>query len=392
MEITTVRGWIALAGLAVVVAGALTWGILGEVRRVVLAQGIMVAQGDVHRVQATGAGQIDSVLVEPGSPVHRGEPVAFLAQPELRTTIRQLEASLAEERTNRASARALLVSDTTIELASIAEQHKAADEALRASQARITYLDARIENERRAVERKLMTPEAAQNTIALRADAQLTVLGAVARKRELDARAVQIRDGARQRRRALDESISRAENRLEQLGAELQTAATVVSQYDGVVVERLVDRGQSVVLGAPIVTVEDASAPVHVLMFIPLEGKRIKQGMRVEMVPGGVRPEETGYFLGTVGSVSSAPLSGSALDRYLKNEMLVEQFTHQGGAYLVDVVVMSDSTTVSTFKWTSRAGAKLRFGSGTLLNGKIVVETMRPLALVIPAMRRWFGG
>jgi HlyD family secretion protein len=127
-------------------------------------------------------------------------------------------------------------------------------------------------------------------------------------------------------------------------------------------------------------------------MFIPLEGKRIKPGMRVEMVPGGVRPEETGYFIGTVRGVSSAPLSGSGLDRYLKNELLVDQFTSQGGAYLVDVTVEHDPRTVSGYKWTSRDGAPITFGSGTLLSGKIVVEQTRPVALVIPAIRKWLGG
>jgi HlyD family secretion protein len=114
--------------------------------------------------------------------------------------------------------------------------------------------------------------------------------------------------------------------------------------------------------------------------------------MRVEMVPGGVRPEETGYFLGKVREVSGAPLSGSALDRYLKNELLVEQFTSSGGAYLIEVDVERDTTTVSNFKWTSRAGAPISFGSGTLLQGKIVVDQMRPVSLVMPALRRWLGG
>jgi len=173
--------------------------------------------------------------------------------------------------------------------------------------------------------------------------------------------------------------------------AEYDATANVLSPYDGVVVEQLTDVGQTIRTGDAIGTVEPDDARLHVMMFIPLEGKRIKPGMRVEMVPGGVQPEETGYFLGEVRSVSSAPLSGTALDRYLKNETLVQQFTAAGGAYLVDVVVQTDSSTVSRFKWTSRAGAPITFGSGTLLTGKIVIDEMRPIAMIIPAIRRWLG-
>ena len=73
-------------------------------------------------------------------------------------------------------------------------------------------------------------------------------------------------------------------------------AAHVASPYDGIVVERLTDAGQSISAGSAIITVEPLNVPLQVLMFIPLEGKRIAPGMGVEMVPGGVQPEETGPY------------------------------------------------------------------------------------------------
>ena len=45
LEITTVKGWIALIGLAAVIVGALIWGVLGRIPQVVPGQGIMVAEG-----------------------------------------------------------------------------------------------------------------------------------------------------------------------------------------------------------------------------------------------------------------------------------------------------------------------------------------------------------
>lgn len=392
MEITTVRGWISLIGLALIVLAALAWGVFGRVPQVVQGQGIMVRQGGVYRVQATGSGQIDSVLVEPGDPVRRGQVIAVLAQPELRTTIQQLEASLAELRSNRRSTAALLESDRALEMESIRQQQQQADEAVRAATARIAYLDQRIARDSQAVAQRILTADAAQENIALRAETQLQLLSAQARKQELGARAVQIQVEDNQTLFALDREIVQAENRLAQLNEQLASHANVVSPYEGTIVERLADPGQAIGAGTAIATVESAEVPLQVLMFIPLEGKRIREGMRVEMVPGGVRPEETGYFVGSVRAVSSAPLSGTGLDRYLKNELLVEQFTSEGGAYLVDVVVETDPNTISGYRWTSRAGAPITFGSGTLLAGKIVVEQTRPVSLVVPAIRRWLGG
>lgn len=391
MQITTVKGWIALSGLVAVVLGAVIWGVFGRVPQVVNGAGIMIRQGGVYRVQSLASGQIDSMLAEPGARVRRGQTIAVVAQPELRNQIRQVDASLTDLNANRAATAALLASDRRMELSSIAQQQKQADEAIEAAGQRLKYLDARILNERRAVERGLFTPDAAQNTIALRAETQLQMLGTIARKQELEARAVQLRVTSNRTLFALDQQITEATNRLDRLQTQLASSARVMSPYDGIVIERLADAGQPISAGNAIVTLESEDAPVEALMFIPLEGKRIRPGMRVEMVPGGVRPEETGYFLGTVRSISAAPLSGAGLDRYLKNEVLVQQFTSAGGAYLVAVDVAMDSATQSGYKWTSGAGARMVFGSGTLLDGKIVVETMRPMALIIPAMRRWFG-
>ena len=392
MEVTTLRGWISLAGVALVVLAAMIWGVLGRVPQVVSGQGIMVRQGGVYRIQVRGSGQIDSVLVEPGDTVHVGQTVAVLAQPELRTAIRQLETSLEELRNNRRSTFALLTRDRELGLESIRQQQAQADEAVKAATQRLAYLNARIAGDSIAHARGWLTPAAAQETVALRSETQLQLLSAAASKQELAARAVQVQVESNQTVFSLDREIFQAESRLTQLNDQLRSYAHVASPYNGTIVERLSDPGQAIGAGAAIVTVESFDVPLQVLMFIPLEGKRIEPGMRVEMVPGGVRPEETGYFIGHVRDVSGAPLSGGALDRYLKNEILVEQFTSEGGAYLVDVVVESDPTTVSTYRWTSRAGAKIQFGSGTLLTGKIVVLQTRPVEMIVPAIRRWLGG
>ena len=391
LEITTVRGWIALAAFGAVILAALVWGALGRVPEAVLGQGIMVSERGVYRVQTSGAGRIDSVLVGPGTRVTRGQTIAVLAQPELRTALAQRMVALTALRENYAITSTLLRSDRELELASIVQQQGQADEELRAAQERLTYLDARVSAEARALERGLITRDAAQGTIAQRAETKLQQLSTSARKQQLSARAVQLRVASTQRLFDLEREITQSANDSVRLEAQLVAFANVVSAYDGIVVEQLAVAGQTVGAGAPIVTVEPSGERPQVLMFIPLEGRRIEPGMRTEMVPGGVRPEETGYFLGRVVRVSDAPLSGSALDRYLKNELLVAQFTQNGGAYLVHVSVEEDPATVSGYKWTSRAGAPISFGSGTLVTGRIIVREVRPVALIIPALKRWLG-
>ena len=257
MEVTTVRGWLALAAVTAVVLGALSWGVFGRIPEVIAGSGLMTREGGLFRVHATAAGQVDQILARPGTFVRKGQVVAVLTHGPV----------------------------------------SAADSA----------------------------------------------------------------------------------------------AGKVISDHAGVVVDQLVDVGQTISPGAPIITLESSTVPIEVSLFIPVEGKRIRPGMRVEMVPGGVKPEESGYFVGTVRSVSLAPISGASLNRYLRNDALASQFDQHGGAYLVDVAVDRDPTTQSGFAWTSGDGPPMQFGSGTLLSGKIVIERRAPIVLVLPALRRWIG-
>ena len=66
LEITTVRGWIALVALAAAVLAAVIWGVLGRIPQVVAGQGIMVHEGGAFRIESSGGGRIDSVLGNDG--------------------------------------------------------------------------------------------------------------------------------------------------------------------------------------------------------------------------------------------------------------------------------------------------------------------------------------
>ena len=395
LEITTVPGWIGLIGLSAVVVGALVWGVLGRVPEVVEGQGIMVSDSGVFWVQSRAGGQVESLLIKVGDTVRRGQRIAVLAQPELQRSNEQLRTSLKELHANRDSMAALLEKNRELDSASIERQRQQANEAITAADSQLAYLDGRIAKESLAVAQGLLPEDQWKATVAQRAETQLQRLSMIARKDQLSASDVQGQVASRRSLFELDQQIRRTELQLERDSARYEKSSNVTSSYEGLVVELLADVGQTVAEGAPLITVMSTSGTLQVLLCIPLEGKRIKDSMRVQMVPGGVRPEETGYFLGEVRSVSPAPLSGSGLDRYLKNEVLVQQFTSQGGAYLVTVDVARDSTTkniFNTFKWTSREGPPLSFGSGTLVTGKIIVDQTPPVALIMPAIKRWLRG
>jgi HlyD family secretion protein len=390
MRVTTPRSWIGLVALGVVTAAALLWGVFGTTPEQVQVIGIMLRTGGVYELQALGSGPVERLLVRPGARVKPGDVVAHVAQPQLQLTLDRTEQRLRALRVYRNGIAASLDRQTRIDIDAIEQQRVQATAAIATAEARVRFYEQRVDADQRALDRGLITPDVYQSAVTSLAQARDQLVGAQVTLRQLDGRTVSTRTSQTQQVFTLDQQIRDLEAQLATTREQLRQQREVVSAYDGVILEELVDVGETVQPGTAVYHLEIDANPLDVYLF-SVEGKRVRPGMRVELVPSGVTPEEAGYMLGEVTAVSGAPLSSQATNRYLRNDALVRSFLGDQGAYLVEVRARADSATPSGFAWTTRRGPDIRLGSGTLLSGNIIVEERRPITLVIPALKKWVG-
>ncbi|MCX7895012.1 MAG: NHLP bacteriocin system secretion protein [Thermoanaerobaculum sp.] len=355
MRVTSPVGWLALAGLAFAIVAALLWGVLGRIAVKVDGKGILMRGGAVYEITSTLAGHVVAVAVEPGQLVRVGDVVLRLDQPELRVRYE----------------------NTKEELAAIsghgAEQAVAQAQLLSRYQTRAAELRKKIENQRRLVERGLLT-----GSQLLQTQAELTATEeSIANLRAASAgRSVQ---------------IEQVRARLRELEAQL-AGLTLTSPYNGRVLEVAANVGDLVQPGARLVTLEDPSQPLKAVLFVPAaEGKKIARGMRANVSPSTVRPEEYGFILGHVEEVSEFPLTPEALKRILRNEQLAQELAGRATPIRVTVELVEERDAPSGFRWTSGKGPPVQIFPGTLCQGSVVVETKRPIAYIIPLVKRATG-
>jgi len=394
MQVTTTKGWIALFAVIVVLAGVLTWGFLGRTPDTVGGGGILLREGGIFLIESSGTGLIAEITVEVGDTVEVNDVVAHISDPARDQEIEQAQALLAELEANRRRAAELINENLELQLQSVDGEIDRLEETKETLTGYIGFLEKRVEAQNKAVAAGLITEDVAQATAQDLARSRAELIGSEAELDQERARQASIRNEADTSLFELDQEVDRVTRQLEVLNTRHEREISTESIYAGTIVGMLADEGQDIEQGMPLMQVELTANEINALVFVPLEGSRIKAGQKVQISPEGIAWEEYGYLLGSVANVSDSPISPDAMERLLRNAALVQQFSAGGGVYLVTVKLQmapAASGQPPDFQWTSSRVPDTHIGTGTLLSAFITVDERRPISLVIPAIRRWLG-
>ncbi|MGG5891025.1 NHLP bacteriocin system secretion protein [Falsiroseomonas sp. HC035] len=381
-----------LLGLALV---GLVWASLVDVPVKVSGRGILLPPGGVVDIVADTDGRIESLAARPGSRVEAGMPVARVDQSEVR-----LQLALAEGQATDAARHRR-------ELLDFHRREEAAADAFRIAR------DAALTQNLRLLEERLGMMMQREDVLQ-----GLSRQNLVNRDRALFARVevFQVREqiaAARNEREqlVLDQALKRtqreretmeAERRADETGRQAQALrdrllrlGAVLAPYSGIVVEAKVNEGQVVQRGTPLLTIERDPAsgpggPVAILYVTAQDGKRLAEGLRVEVSPSSTRREEHGFVHGRIIRVAHVPASSAGLLRTLQNDQLVRSFTTDlGTPFEVEVALDRDAAARSGLRWSTGGGPDFAIESGTLAEAEFTVRSVRLIGLAFPALRGW---
>ena len=175
---------------------------------------------------------------------------------------------------------------------------------------------------------------------------------------------------------------------------QLEQNSQILSPYAGRIVELAANPGQLVQRGARLGSLdrEDATTNIVGLLYFPVkDGKKIRGGMPIQIVPDTVERERFGSILGTVTAVSAFPVTKEGIASLVGNEEVVKRLIAQGPQIEVLALLEDDPTTPSGYKWSSSRGPAIVISSGTTASGHVTVERRAPITYIVPSLRE-IGG
>ena len=392
IRVTSPAGWYALLVLGALLSVALIWGCFGSIPTKVQGQGILIREGGVSTVVATGTGQVDEVAVQVGDYVRNGQVVTRLYDPLKLTELRNARADLQEAKSQYEQLREFTSKDAGFQAQSQEAQKKNISASIKALDEQVQFARRQLARQEELLAKGLIIPARVEAT---RQSLNAALEGIAAQKikqQDIVTQQYALKNRHRQTLEETGNRIATLERRIAMMEKAQLYDARVVSKLTGRVLEVLVLPGQMVSMGQPVVRVGSRESKLEALLFVPAtEGKKIERGMAIDINPGTVKREEHGSVLGIVTFVASYPASYEGMASLLGNEQLARTLSAAGAPMVVRADLIPDTDTPSGYKWSSGKGPAAPLHGGVICTGEVVVKTARPISLVIPFIKETLG-
>lgn len=392
LRVTTVRSWIALCALMILVGVAVMWGYQGSIASKALGQGVVIRSGGVLNVASLGAGQVMEMHPAVGERIHAGQVIAIVAQPALVEQIRIARARIGDATRERQELRRVREARIKLQLESIAKQRATIEQEIRDFQEQAKLVQEQIPVDEQLFAKGLITR---QQVIVTR-QKLVQIQSSIERLRtdivQLEATRFQTETHGLEDDVRIEARIMDLERNLEALEKETIASSKVISPYSGEVLEVKIGVGNLVEVGTAIVSVQPDVQDLEVVAYLPAaKAKEIQRGMKAEISPSMVRREEFGFIQGRVVQVAGYPATEAALMRIFENLPLARSLASAGPVTELRLEMEADPKTPSGYKWSSPEGAPVKITGGTICSVQIVTREDAPVKLVFPFIKEKLG-
>lgn len=391
--------YMATAGLFVVLVLALMAGaFMVRVPVVVNGQGVLMGEAEVvnYAIMPETDGRLEAFLVKVGSLVRKGQAIARVGIPRLDNEIETARTAVRDLRNKAKRLDAFHAESLALARDALIKHRVEADQRNKALQQRLERLDKTSKGNRQLIDEGFLSSRSADPVITEREQVEDQI--AISRRQLLDAENNFTELAQRQKREKLDLSLqtSTQERQLQSLLERTGVETVIVSPYDGVISDLLVDlhqpvsRERRVATVTPLGSVQNGRNRItHAVVFVPAQdGKKLASGMPVQILPLIYEEQEFGRIEGVVASISTVVADEDVLFRVFKNQKLVRKLFEAEAPYKVTVKITQDARNASGLAWTSSRGPDRLMEPGTLASGWVVYDQPRILYLLLPAVKR----
>lgn len=386
MEVTPGKGRVALMTFGAIGAGVLVWSIFGTIPERIDGSGILVRGGGLRQLRAGGDGTLTGLSINLNDLVKDGQVIGQISQigssEEIKTARQQLDQAQRDYDMSKAEDEAT-IAGIRASIAGLEADKRSTQGLLQNARAELARLE---QSFKEGLVTRPRVDQALRDVAAFQA--QLT-----AKDGQIGSENAQIRS-VTQRIRAKEEAVAKARRELERVSVVTSSLAQITSTVEGHVIELRRRVGDFVRNGEVVAIIEPPASTIDPVVYInSANGKRVKQGMEVQVSPSTVRREEYGFMRGEIQVVGEYPVTEEAVKSVTANDQLAKELLQSGTKIEVHVGLIQNSKTASGYAWSSSDGPPFKIEGGTKVSVSVVAAKTSPFNYyVTPIFRNMLGG
>jgi len=386
MEVTPGKGRVALMTFGAMALGLLVWSIFGTIPERIDGSGILVRGGGLRQLRAGSDGTLTGLSINLNDLVKDGQVVGQISQigssEEIKTARQQLDQAQRDYDMSKTEDEAT-IAGIRASIAGLEADKRSTQGLLQNARTELARLEQSFKD---GLVTRPRVDQALRDVAAFQA--QLT-----AKDGQIGSENAQIRS-VTQRIRAKDEAVAKARRELERVSVVTSSLAQITSTVEGHVIELRRRVGDFVRNGEVVAIIEPPASTIDPVVYInSANGKRVKQGMEVQVSPSTVRREEYGFMRGEIQVVGEYPVTEEAVKSVTANDQLAKELLQSGTKIEVHVGLIQNSSTASGYAWSSSDGPPFKIEGGTKVSVSVVAAKTSPFNYyVTPIFRNMVGG
>jgi len=380
--------WILIVVFVIAMVMGFGWLFYGSIPITLQGQGILIPKGGIFKTVSSPEGYniIKSLSVKTDQMVDKDQVVAILDNPEITKSIAVRTEYIADLKKKKEELSVAAVKSINEKRENYEKQKKIIEDGLKTKMGYLKHLEANLEKQKRLLEKGYAKQ---QNVL----DVESQINGIRQEDLQSKDKLVQLKkelivdqENWTQKERDISLKLADEVRGLDDLKTRQETTRTIKSPLKGKVISIHHKVGDNVPANEPLITISqgDESQLEGLIYLNPLEGKEVKIGMKVYMIPTHLEKEHVGYVQGEVLEVSPYPETARSLMSTLQNEELVKKFTETSPPISARVRILKDSN-----KQNKSPIELFKLSPGTWIYGRVIVERRSPFAIIIPEIKKF---
>lgn len=378
--------WVLIFVFSIAMLMGLGWMFWGSIPITLQGQGILIPKGGIFKTVTSPEGYnvIKDLNVKSGDLVDKDQVIAILDNPEITKNIEVRKSYITDLTKKRDDLTTEAKQSIKEKKENYEKQKKIIEDGLVTKAAFLKQLENNLEKQK-----ELFQKGYAKQQNVLDVETQINnIKEENSRSKEkvvqLQKELMVDQESWTQRQREISLKLADEQRGLEDLKTRQETTRIIKSPLKGKVIGVLHKVKDTVPANEPLITISQGNdTELEGLVYLnPLEGKEVRVGMKVYMIPTHLEKEHVGYVKGEIMEVSAYPETVNSLMSTLQNAELVKKFTEQSPPISTRVRILDINTQ------TNSAVDKFKLSPGTWIYGRVIVENRSPFNIVIPELKK----